>query len=431
MTTNSRRRLRAAALMLAGAVVMTGCVSTGAQSSPPRAASATDAPGPLTLQSWLVDKQKTGIETLASDFNAQGKGQVDVNSIPTETFRAQLPTYLTSANPPDLYTWLAGASTRAYAKNNLLLDLTDVWKKVGDDFPKALRALSQDSNKKEVFLPTSYYWWGIYYRKSVFVAQGITPPKTWDDFLAACVKLKKAGINPIGIGLSDTSWRAEGWFDYLDLRINGAAYHLDLLAGKHSFTDAKVKKVFTTWNQILPYFDPSALGVPYAQSVTDFMQGKTAMMLSGAGVQNAIPAAAQSDLAFFQFPIIDASVPVAEEAPTDGFFASASTTKPNLVKEFLTYASSAAVQDKLAANSGGTALPANSKTKLTLTAFQQQGKSMLESAAQLTQFFNRDASDALSVPAATALTQYIAQPQNIDKILADWQAAAEKVRSNQ
>ena len=43
----------------------------------------------------------------------------------------------------------------------------------------------------------------------------------------------------------------------------------------------------------------------------------------------------QDDLDFFQFPIIDPSVPIAEEAPTDGFFASVKTTKPALTKRFL------------------------------------------------------------------------------------------------
>ena len=33
------------------------------------------------------------------------------------------------------------------------------------------------------------------------------------------------------------------------------------------------------------------------------------------------------DIDFFQFPIIDPAVPVAEEAPTDGYFASAKNAK--------------------------------------------------------------------------------------------------------
>ena len=39
-----------------------------------------------------------------------------------------------------------------------------------------------------------------------------------------------------------TPWVASGWFDYLNLRINGAQFHRELLAGKHSFDAAEVAR---------------------------------------------------------------------------------------------------------------------------------------------------------------------------------------------
>jgi multiple sugar transport system substrate-binding protein len=52
---------------------------------------------------------------------------------------------------------------------------------------------------------------------------------------------------------------------------------------------------------------------------------------------------------------------------------------------------------------------------------------MIENAKELTQFFNRDSSDALQPTADAALTKYLDKPEQIDKILKDWQVAAEKV----
>ena len=43
------------------------------------------------------------------------------------------------------------------------------------------------------------------------------------------------------MGTGSTPWVASGWFDYLNLRINGAEFHRDLLAGKHSFDGPEVK----------------------------------------------------------------------------------------------------------------------------------------------------------------------------------------------
>ena len=52
---------------------------------------------------------------------------------------------------------------------------------------------------------------------------------------------------------------------------------------------------------------------------------------------------------------------------------------------------------------------------------------MLESAKELTQFFNRDSSDALQPTADTALTKFIDKPDQIDAILPSGRPAAEKV----
>jgi multiple sugar transport system substrate-binding protein len=171
------------------------------------------------------------------------------------------------------------------------------------------------------------------------------------------------------------------------------------------------------------------LGTTQNQAMSDFSQGKVAMYLLGAWAQPSVPADKQSDLAFFQFPIIDPKVPVAEEGPTDGFIASSKTDKPNLTKKFLDYVASPEAQTDLAKSQQGTYLPASTKATLQLDALSKQGKEMLESAKQITQFYNRDAGDAQQTPADTALTSFIAHPENVDQILKDWDAAAKKIRA--
>ena len=49
-----------------------------------------------------------------------------------------------------------------------------------------MQTLSTSSNGQKIFVPTSYYWWGMFYRKSNFAKWGVTPPKTWDEFLQVC-----------------------------------------------------------------------------------------------------------------------------------------------------------------------------------------------------------------------------------------------------
>ncbi|MEV4202776.1 ABC transporter substrate-binding protein [Micromonospora globbae] len=383
--------------------------------------------GAVTLQSNLSSPQaKTAIEKLIETFNKQGKGTATVNTIASETFRTQLPTYLTSANPPDVYTWYAGSVANDYASKGLLLDVSDVWQGLGE-YPQSLRTLSTDATGKQVFVPMTNYWWGFFYRKSNFAKWGVQEPKTWADFLALCETLKGKGVPPIGIGLGDTPWVASAWFDYLNIRINGAPFHRDLLAGRQRFDDPKVKAVFTRWREVLPYFDPKGKAYPFQEATTALLAGKTGMFLIGTFFADAAPKDALGDLDFFRFPIIDPAVPVAEEAPTDGFFASAKTRNPDGTKALLTYFTTAEAQEEYVRSSSGIVLPVHPKAKAADSPLVSKGKAMLASAAELTQFFNRDSSDALQPTADTALTKFMDKPDQIDAILREWQAGAEKV----
>ncbi|MGC4939453.1 ABC transporter substrate-binding protein [Kribbella sp. DT2] len=409
--------------VLGAAALVPGCATSTSGSG----SSGGSATGELALQSNLSAEQaKAAMEKLVEAYNKTGGGTVKLNTVASEIFRTQLPTYLTSANPPDLYTWYAGSVANSYAEKDLLLDVSSVWDTMGN-YPKSMQTLSTSAAGQKIFVPTSYYWWGMFYRKSNFAKWGVTPPKTWAEFLEVCQKIQAQGVPPIGIGLGDTPWVASAWFDYLNIRINGAPFHRDLLAGKGDFTDPKVKAVFTKWREVLPYFDPKGKSFPFQEATSALLGGKTGMFLIGTFFADSAPKDALDDIDFFQFPIIDPNVPVAEEAPTDGYFASKKAKDPEAVKKFLTYLATPAAQELYVQNSSGTAIPANPDGKAADTPLVAKGKAMVNSAAELTQFFNRDSSDALQPTADAALTKFMDKPDQIDQILKDWQAAATKV----
>lgn len=157
------------------------------------------------------------------------------------------------------------------------------------------------------------------------------------------------------------------------------------------------------------------------------LQGRTGMILTGTFFADAAPKDALDDLDFFQFPILDPAVPVAEEGPTDGFFASARTPHVAEVKEWFSYAATAEAQELYIKNSSGTVLPTNPDAKDNGTPLVRKGRKLLTDAKEITQFFNRDSSDALQPTADAALIRFIQKPNELDSILSDWQTAAQKV----
>lgn len=422
----SRRTFLAGAAAVGATALTSGCVASS--SSGGKGSSG----GAVTLQSNLSAPQaKSAMQEVVDAFNKRGGAKGSLNTVASETFRTQLPTYLTSATPPDLYTWYPGSVAESYAKKNLLLDVSDIWAKPElAGYSDALKTLCTDSAGKKVFVPTTYYWWGVFYRKSNFAKWGVKEPKTWDEFLDLCDKLKSKGVAPIGLGAGGgTPWVASSWFDYLNIRINGAKYHRDLLAGKHRFDDPEVRKVFDRWSEALPFFDPNSTALPFQDATTALLQGRTGMMLIGTFFADAAPKDQLDDIDFFRFPVIDPKVPLAEEAPTDGYFASARTGRKDEAKEMLRYLASAEAQEIYLKGSSGTSLPTHPDAKDSGTPLVVKGRELIENAADITQFFNRDSSDALAPTADTALTHFLSKPKEIGSILTTWQRDAQKIWS--
>ncbi|MEU9370142.1 extracellular solute-binding protein [Streptomyces avermitilis] len=420
----NRRQLLAGLGAVGTTALLGGCVTSTSSGK-------SSSKGAVTLQSNLSAPQaKAAMEDIVAAYGKKGSGRASLNTVASETFRTQLPTYLTSANPPDVYTWYPGSVADAYAKKRLLLDLDEVWTSSPDlkNYSKALNSLCTASSGKKVFVPTTYYWWGMFYRKSNFAKWGVSEPKSWDEFLDLCDKLKSKGVAPIGLGAGgNTAWVASAWFDYLDIRINGAEYHRQLLAGKHRFDDPEVRKVFDRWQEVLPYFDPNGAAVPFQDATTALLNGRSGMMLIGTFFADAAPKNALDDIDFFRFPVIDAKVPLAEEAPTDGYFASARTGRRDHVVDLMSYLATAEAQEIYIKGSSGTVLPCNPDAKDAGTALVKKGRKHIAAATEITQFFNRDSSDALQPTADTALTKFLAKPKSIGSILTDWQRDAEKI----
>ena len=420
----SRRGFLAGVGALGAAAALSGCATATTSGS------SAQQGGAVTLQSDLSSPlAEKAMQALIAAYSKQSKYTVNLNTVAATTYQPLLPTYLTSANPPDIYTWYAGSDANHYAARGLLLDVSSVWNSSSmAKYPAALKSLSTDAANEQIFVPTDYYWWGVFYRKSQFAKWGLSAPTTWAEFLQVCQTIKSKGVIPIGLGAgTGTAWVASAWFDYFDIRLNGAQYHRDLLAGKHSFTDPQVADIFTAWKQVLPYFDPNGTAVSWQEASNQLIQGQSGMLLTGTFFADAVPAGSLDDLDFFKFPVIDPSVPDAEEAPTDGLFASSHTHNADAVMDFMTWMTTPTAQNLWTQTSSGTVIPANPLAKAPDTPLVTKGKAMLAAATDLTQFFNRDSTDALQNTANTALIDFIQNPKQLTSILNTWQSQAARV----
>ncbi len=412
---NARTAIAAAALAVAAAVA-------------PFAASTAEA-GTLTMNiAFKGASQRAVWQSVIDDFR-KAHPDIDVKAsfVDEEAYKVQLPGWLSTV-PPDVLNWHNGERMAYYARRGLFEDLSGDWKKNGWDSMYASTKESSTYNGKQYAAPTVYYSWGLFYRKDLFQKAGIaSEPKTWDQLMDACKKLKAAGITPFAVGGRD-AWTLAGWFDYLDLRVNGNAFHQKLMAGEVPYTDPRVKKVYTTWKQLLDDKDfidnPLSYDLDAAQPF--LFQGKAAMMLMGTFITGGFPPNVKPNMSYFQFPIIDSNVPTAEDGPVESLHIPAKAKNKADAHTFLAFVETPEQGAKLATGLGS--LSANSKSPEPEDPISRIGFQILSNTkGGIAQFYDRDMTKEMADEGMKGMQQFIADPTKLDAILAQLEQTRKRI----
>lgn len=374
----------------------------------------------LVYNSYASDPEPRRVDELVVSMFEAKYPNIDVihSIVAHEDFKQAIRAYLTSSTPPDVLTWFAGNRARFFVDKGLIMDISDLWASEGwnDNYPKGFKALSSVGDK-QYFLPTSYYWWAVYYNKAVFAKYNLQIPKTWDEFLTVCETLKSNGVTPITIG-TKAPWTAAAWFDMLNMRTNGPEFHINLMLGTEKYDDPRVKKTFENWKVLLDkgYFNADAASYQWQEVVPDLISGKAAMYLMGQFIMDSIPEANRGDFDFFRFPSIDPSALIGEDAPTDGYFVAANAPHPEEAKLFMGYLGSKEIQEILMKELGR--MPTNTLVDTSLfTPQQQEGMDLMKGSDYVAQFYDRDTTPEMAEKGMAAMQEFWADTNKIDSIL--------------
>ena len=188
----------------------------------------------VTNNSSNVDNHKLWKERIIPMFEKENPSiKVKMTIYDHEAYKTAIRNFL-QAEPPDVVNWFSGNRMKFFVDQNLFEDVSDVWNK--HDLHASLSAARSTVtvNGKQWGVPTTYYQWGIYYRKDIFAKYGLGEPRSMGDLMHISKTLKKNGITPFTIG-TKYLWTAAGWFDFLNLRVNGYDFHMDLIDGNISY----------------------------------------------------------------------------------------------------------------------------------------------------------------------------------------------------
>jgi multiple sugar transport system substrate-binding protein len=371
------------------------------------------------------------MEKMIADFQElHPELTIESTVIDREEYKTQIRNFLT-ANPPDVATWYAANRMRPYVEAGLFEDVSDLWREpaIAENLASTRGAMTIDG--KQWGVPYTYYQWGVYYRADIFAELGLEEPETFEQELANCQKIIDSGRACYTIG-TKFLWTAGGWFDYLNMRTNGFDFHMALANGEIPWTDDRVRETFAKWRELMDMgaFVDNHQTYSWQESLPFIVSGDAAAILMGNFAVAPLRDAGLTDdqLDFYQFPVINPDVELAEDAPTDTFHIPANAANKEAAREFLRYVVSPEVQTWINNGENLGQLPVNAQSSVDDDKFLQQGFQMLSSNSPggVAQFWDRDAPAEMAKASMEGFQEFMVKPDNLDRILRRLERARER-----
>jgi raffinose/stachyose/melibiose transport system substrate-binding protein len=283
-------RISAALLVLAALPFLAGCSGGGGSSSKTR----------LVYWSMWNESEPQGqvITRAAEDFTGKTGIQVDIN-FNGRDIRKTLQPALDAGETIDLFDEDIERVINTWGNYLLPLDsyISQSYSTTGgrpfvEVVNKTLmnlaRQLGGGSIKNIPYQPSAFL---TMYNKELFARAGIASvPKTWDDMLKACAKLKAIGVT--GITVDDAYMAA--LFGYTIDRIAGLDAAMAMVT-KNDFSGPQVLEFGKIWENMAKkgYVSPRAASNIYpAGQVEEIAAGRAAMYLNGTWLPNEIKGSA-------------------------------------------------------------------------------------------------------------------------------------------
>ncbi|MFI1092574.1 ABC transporter substrate-binding protein [Streptomyces sp. NPDC020917] len=298
-----RHKTLTAACLAVGLALVTGCsaasTSAGAKGDSTLTYLTFETPS-LTAKFW-----DTSIANAEKQVKGVSVKKIVAPSTDRDGYAKQLQA---SGQFPDL---LQSITPSTFVEAGLLKPYDQSWVNANFLLPQG------NAYKGKVYVPptNSQIIPEVFYNKKLFAKAGITAaPKTWAQFTAVCAKLKAAGITPMELGGGDPFAASMPLVGILSADVLGKdpRWLQERYAGKVKFTDANVVAAVTKYRAMVKdgYFENGALGVKYADSITNFTSGKAAMYMMGSWFLGSVPKDHADDFAAFLTPTDDGSLVV-------------------------------------------------------------------------------------------------------------------------
>lgn len=245
--------------------------------------------------------------------------KVDFELIDTNSLQQKVKVLLASDDLPDVFAYESGTPILELIDAGKVVDVEKAFKDLGIyDYldTGAVSLLKRLASNKGLYdLPLGMNVEGIWYNKADFKKAGISaPPKTWDEMMADCEKLKAVGIQPFTAGGKD-KWPLSRVLNMYVMRKLGVDGLEKAVNGKLSFTDPAFIEAAKAVQDMAKkdYFGKGITTVDYATSADTLFSGKAAMLYNGSWFAENLNdpkrnVAGPDGIGFFNIPLVKGGV---------------------------------------------------------------------------------------------------------------------------
>ena len=239
---------------------------------------------------WTSGGEAAALDALFKVYQKQNPGVEIINAtVPGGAgfaARPVLQTRLADGQPPDSWQTHPGRELLdQYVGPGYCEAVTELYKSEGWDrvFPKELVVdLLTEDGKTYAVLVGIHRGNILWYNTKLLEKNGIKvgDQLSFDQFFAACDKLKAASIPALGVGDSGI-WASAQLFENTLLGVIGPKGWTDLFSGKMQWDDPRVREAMKLFAKMQDYVNPDHSALSWDQAIKALMEGKVAFSSMG------------------------------------------------------------------------------------------------------------------------------------------------------
>jgi alpha-glucoside transport system substrate-binding protein len=394
-----------------------------------------DVSGSISTMGIWAGKEQASFQAVIDGFEKQYPNVTVKYTSGGDNLAPLLSTAVEGGNPPDIAAIAQPGLMADFAKKGAIKPIANLREKVVDAFGEAVADAGAIDGTQYAVMFKGANKSTVWYNVASFEEAGVEPPETWDDLNKVRDTLLAAGITPYSVGV-DVGWPITDIFENVYIRTAGAEKYDQLAKHEIPWTDESVKDALKIMQDVVGKSDYMVGGTSaalqtdmptsVAKVLTDKPDAAMAMLGDFAPVNAQKGFEPETGYNVFTFPSIDGSKP-AVVGSGDLFVKFKDTPAADAFLEYLTTVEAAEIWAKR----GGFSSP---NKGLDVSVYPDEITRTVAGALAEAETFRFDLSDV--EPSAFGgtpgqglfklFTDFVANPQDIDGITQQMEAAAAK-----